>query len=848
MKAETNKVIVESLEEKIGGAHGMEGVSGGVDHGIILLPLISVRNITNGRVGEGKWKEDDKMNCYNGSSCWKELFCFFHVGGYFERNSEGEVKYGGGSVRASSIKEGITLEELRGTISQLVHNDAKGCEIKYTVKFAEGTLVDLYDEGDICNMFRYNDSSAHLYVAAKGNQKEGGAVNDGEMGENLFGLSGEMTEGVVNLGDNYEPLIVDYGAECLTYEGGGLSQTNFSDGSGSEGTLRGNLNCMKWVGVFAGVGQYIPHAQAFREAVYRFSIAQKFATTYVRNSREKMNVRCKVEGCPWKICANAVGRDTLLLRVTTFVNEHIHSAQDNLDVTFAGNAALTSSIILEEIRNHTEKRPTEIRKTLEREYGVRLTYAQAYRAKEKAMEHIHGKPEESYMFIPWICQRLKETDDKTVAEWASIGNTFERVFIAYGSCIEGFLSGARAILYVDGTHLSGPYKGTLLSASGYDADNDLLPFAIAVVKSENLDDWTWFLFKIKEIVGSVQVTIVSDRHNAIIGAVQAIFGGERHAYCYRHVKENFSAEQVKVNRGKRTSQWSKEDALKVLDRVAYARVDSDFDNAMAELRTMSPELHDWVINQGDVNRWAMSKFPFKRWDNITTNIAESFNSWMVKERKHNVAQMIHEHREKVARKMHASYMCMSKWRNCVGPKTEAKVLENVYFSRYMSCDNYGGGRLCVHTSRGDQRVDLGLHQCSCLGWQMSGIPCCHACAAIKTVGGNVYEYVEDCYKISAQEKIYGRSMVPVVTIDMPNPNDYRFENLVEQTLLLPPNTSRPPGRPRTKRQESQFQNKKTAYLLYQQIEVAVKPHTAYLLYQQIEVAVKPPVLCGYLAY
>ncbi|XP_028767621.1 uncharacterized protein LOC114725290 [Neltuma alba] len=337
---------------------------------------------------------------------------------------------------------------------------------------------------------------------------------------------------------------------------------------------------------------------------------------------------------------------------------------------------------------------------------------------------------------------------------ALIGNTFERVFIAYGSCIEGFLSGARAILYVDGTHLSGPYKGTLLSASGYDADNDLLPFAIAVVKSENLDDWTWFLFKIKEIVGSVQVTIVSDRHNAIIGAVQAIFGGERHAYCYRHVKENFSAEQVKVNRGKRTSQWSKEDALKVLDRVAYAKVDSDFDNAMAELRTMSPELHDWVINQGDVNRWAMSKFPFKRWDNITTNIAESFNSWMVKERKHNVAQMIHEHREKVARKMHASYMCMSKWRNCVGPKTGQRFW-----------------RMCISEF--------------------------HAAMLVQPLRlwGEIYEYVEDCYKISAQEKIYGRSMVPV-----------------------------------------------TAYLLYQQIEVA----TAYLLYQQIEVAVKPHVLCGYL--
>ncbi|XP_028784388.1 uncharacterized protein LOC114740413 [Neltuma alba] len=233
----------------------------------------------------------------------------------------------------------------------------------------------------------------------------------------------------------------------------------------------------------------------------------------------------------------------------------------------------------------------------------------------------------------------------------------------------------------------------------------------------------------------MQLTIVSDRLNSIIGAVQAIFGSERHAYCYRHVKENFSSEYMKLNRGRRrTSENSKEDALKVLDKVAYARLADEFDHALDDLRTMSHELYEWVINQGDVDRWALSKFSYRRWDNITTNLAESFNAWMVRERKHNVAQMIHEHREKVARKMHASYAAMTKWSNCVGPKIEAKVLEHVYFGRYMHCENYGGGRICVHTSRGDQRVDLGLHKCSCGTWQMLGIPCSHACAAIKTIG------------------------------------------------------------------------------------------------------------------
>ncbi|XP_028755677.1 uncharacterized protein LOC114715038 [Neltuma alba] len=352
--------------------------------------------------------------------------------------------------------------------------------------------------------------------------------------------------------------------------------------------------------------------------------------------------------------------------------------------------------------------------------------------------------------------RLKETDDKTVAEWASIGNRFERVFIAYGACVEGFLNGARPILYVDGTHLSGPYKGTLLSASAYDTDDAMLPFAIAVVKGENLDDWTWFFHKIKQIVGSMQLTIVSDRHNSIIGA-----------------------------RSGRTSENSKKDALKVLDKVTYARLADEFDHAVDDLRTMSHELYEWVINQGDVDRWALSKFPYRRWDNITTNLAESFNAWMVRERKHNVAQMIHEHREKVARKTHASYAAMTKWSNCVRPKIEAKVLEHVYFGRYMHCENYGRGRICVHTSRGDQRVDLSLHQRSCGTWQMLGIPCSHACAAIKTIGGNVYDYVEECYKRSSQEKIYARSMAPVVIIDMPHLNDYTFENLTAQPLLLP---------------------------------------------------------------
>ena len=40
-------------------------------------------------------------------------------------------------------------------------------------------------------------------------------------------------------------------------------------------------------------------------------------------------------------------------------------------------------------------------------------------------------------------------------------------------------------------------------------------------------------------------------------------------------------------------------------------------------------------------------------------------------------------------------------------------------------------------------VDLMERTCTCKAWQMSGIPCDHACAAIRRMGFDVSDYVDD---------------------------------------------------------------------------------------------------------
>ena len=134
----------------------------------------------------------------------------------------------------------------------------------------------------------------------------------------------------------------------------------------------------------------------------------------------------------------------------------------------------------------------------------------------------------------------------------------------------------------------------------------------------------------------------------------------------------------------------------------------DFTNAMGKLRLFNPQLAQWVETNGDVDRWALSKFPFKRWDNITTNLAESFNAWMVKERKHTVSVLIHELREKLAQKLVSSKMAMANWKNDVGPKIEEKLMQQVKYAENMEAKYYRDYQFSVQTRCGNASINVNV--------------------------------------------------------------------------------------------------------------------------------------------
>ena len=91
--------------------------------------------------------------------------------------------------------------------------------------------------------------------------------------------------------------------------------------------------------------------------------------------------------------------------------------------------------------------------------------------------------------------------------------------------------------------MRGPEGGALFSATSYDANDNLR----GVMSFENYEDWNWFLQNLKNFIGDKDVVILLDRHSGLLHSVLKLFGEENHAYCYRHLKENFSSFYNKYN-------------------------------------------------------------------------------------------------------------------------------------------------------------------------------------------------------------------------------------------------------------------------------------------------------------
>ncbi|KAL6323882.1 hypothetical protein AAG906_005879 [Vitis piasezkii] len=436
-------------------------------------------------------------------------------------------------------------------------------------------------------------------------------------------------------------------------------------------------------------------------------IAQtRFRYSFTRNTPKHMTVVCTITQCPWKVTAHAIG-DSKIVQVHTFRNVHNHSLEDVSSSQPLIRSNRASLVIDDVIRSTPNYQPSQICKDFVRQHGMQLTYLQAWQMKEKAKECIYGQLKYYYKLLPWMCDKMVTTNPGTVVELHySSDEHFQQLFVAHAVLIQGFALGCRSVIAIDSSHMSGPYEGALFSATAYDANDSMFPLAFSVM-----------------IVAEKEVVIISDRHPALLRSVPEVFGLENHAYCYRHLKENFStfvSKQItKGNKGK-------ENALQFLNSIAYAR----------------------------------------------------------HERHHSICNFLMEHMAKLGFILVKHKEQSNNWKGSLGPQIEENVLQNI--------------------AKGEVYP----------GWQMFRIPCEHATTVILSIGHNVADFVDECYKFPMQELIYAGSFSSIETHDMLIVDDHGVVRSITGQVFLslkPPHTKGPPGRPKKKRIESQFQDKQTVH-------------------------------------
>lgn len=249
----------------------------------------------------------------------------------------------------------------------------------------------------------------------------------------------------------------------------------------------------------------------------------------------------------------------------------------------------------------------------------------------------------------------------------------------------------------------------------------MYPIAMAVVEAELKDSWGWFLDILTDVIGKPADKgwiFISDRQKGLTESMDLLFPGVEHRFCIRHKYSNYQ----KLFKGKELKDlmWG----------AASAYTVPEFEAKMRALKAMSKEAHDWLLRE-PIEHWAICKYsPRAQTGRMVNNISESFNNVIKEVRDKPILTMLEGLRRYVMQRYVEKTKFCDKFSSRICPNI-CKKLEFIkewaadYSVIYASPQKFE-----VSSPLMSFIVDLGIKTCTCRKWDVTGIPCTHACAAM----------------------------------------------------------------------------------------------------------------------
>nr|CAE01929.2 OSJNBb0085C12.3 [Oryza sativa Japonica Group] len=221
-------------------------------------------------------------------------------------------------------------------------------------------------------------------------------------------------------------------------------------------------------------GAIYSRAEDMKEAVKHFAVSLHREFRVAKSNRSQYEVRCVKEkdGCPWRVHAyKGKWKDYWTVSVVTKHTCFLPGVQKyHRNIT----CAFVASEMYAHVIDNLTYEPRSIIRHIEETYKYTISYAKAWRAKQKIIEMRFGTYEASYDNLPRLLGVIEERNPGSsyeVKKFPSIEHpgksVLQRAFLALHACKMAFVN-CHPVLCIDGTFLTGKYRGQILTATGVD--------------------------------------------------------------------------------------------------------------------------------------------------------------------------------------------------------------------------------------------------------------------------------------------------------------------------------------------------------------------------------------------
>ncbi|KAJ0230185.1 hypothetical protein HA466_0310050 [Hirschfeldia incana] len=544
------------------------------------------------------------------------------------------------------------------------------------------------------------------------------------------------------------------------------------------------------------IGMEFSDVLACRRALRDAAIASRFEMQTVKSDKTRFTAKCASAGCPWRIhCARLPGLQTFSIR--TIHGNHtcdgiLHLGHHQASVQWVAEAVKAT------LRENPHCKPKEILEEIHQVHGITLSYKQAWRGKERVMATVRGSFEEEYRLLPQYCDEIRRVNPGSIAvvNGHPDDGSFQQLFISFQASISGFLNACRPIIALDRIVLKSKYLGTLLLATAFDGDGAIFPLAFAIVCEVNDGSWHWFLSELRQLLevsieNMPKLTILSNREPPIVEGVEGNFPTAFHGFCIHHLAESFLKEfnndSVLVN---------------LFWESARCTTEFEFHAKVQEMFQMSQEAAMWVSNIPP-SLWTTYCFEGTRFGHLNANVTESINGWIQEASGLPLIQMM----ECIRRQLMTLFTerretSVQQWTSILVPSAERQVVEAIEQAQAYQVHKANEAQFEVMTGEATLLVDIKCRSCMCRGWDLYGLPCSHAAAALLSCRQNVYRFAESYFTVANYRRTYAETIHPV-----PDKTTWKKKTEAEresgedgdEVKITPPRVLREQPRPRKRR-------------------------------------------------